>query len=227
MWIEFQNPLNESELVFPILECFHILGFAVTIGTIALVDFRLLGFGLRAQSAPDLSKSMAPWSLFGLVSIFLLVPVLYLIHRRWSVLGGMTAGGVVLAGLCFVAGGIDWLPAYLRVLMLPDINPARWFMPNIHGLVPSGPAEWLAMAVTAAAGIFVMMRTDYLTGFAMALTGSLLLSYHAYFQDALLLIPVILIVLNDSRKLLRNAAMLLATPVPWVLMLVLRKPVGG
>jgi len=159
--------------------------------------------------------------------LFLLVPVLYLIHRRWSVLGGMTAGGVVLAGLCFVAGGIDWLPAYLRVLMLPDINPARWFMPNLHGLVPSGPVEWVAMAVTAAAAIFVMLRTDYLTGFAVALTGSLLLSYHAYFQDALLLIPVILIVLNDSRKFLRNAAMLLATPAPWVLMLVLRKPVGG
>ena len=51
MLIAIQNPLNESALTFPILECFHILGFAVTVGTIALVDFRLLGFGLRRQNA--------------------------------------------------------------------------------------------------------------------------------------------------------------------------------
>ena len=76
MLIEFQNPLNESALVFPILECFHILGFAVLVGTIALVDFRLLGFGLR-QSAGELAKALAPWTMFGLVSIFLSGPLLF------------------------------------------------------------------------------------------------------------------------------------------------------
>ena len=62
MLIAFENPLNESALAFPVLECFHILGFAMTLGTIALVDFRLLGFGLR-QNAGDLAKAVAPWTL--------------------------------------------------------------------------------------------------------------------------------------------------------------------
>ncbi len=77
MLIEFQNPLNESELTFPILECIHILGFAVTVGTIALVDFRLLGFGLRRQNPGELAKMLAPWTLFGLISLLLSGPMLF------------------------------------------------------------------------------------------------------------------------------------------------------
>ena len=77
MLIAIQNPLNESALTFPILECFHILGFAVTVGTIALVDFRLLGFGLRRQNAAELAKALAPWTLFGLVTVLLSGPMLF------------------------------------------------------------------------------------------------------------------------------------------------------
>jgi hypothetical protein len=65
-----ESPMN-SELGFPIAECFHILGFAIAIGSIALVDFRLLGFGLRRQSAADLQKDTGAWILAGLTtSIF-------------------------------------------------------------------------------------------------------------------------------------------------------------
>lgn len=76
MLIAFENPLNESALAFPILECFHILGFALTLGTIALVDFRLLGFGLR-QNAGDLAKALAPWTLFGLIMVLVSGPLLF------------------------------------------------------------------------------------------------------------------------------------------------------
>ena len=77
MLIAFENPLNESPFTFPVLECFHILGFAMTLGTIALVDFRLLGFGLLRQKAAELSKALAPWTLFGLVTVLLSGPLLF------------------------------------------------------------------------------------------------------------------------------------------------------
>jgi len=77
MLIAFENPLNESPFTFPFLECFHILGFAMTLGTIALVDFRLLGFGLLRQNAADLAKALAPWTLFGLVAVLLSGPLLF------------------------------------------------------------------------------------------------------------------------------------------------------
>jgi len=62
-----ENPLNGSELAFPILECCHILGFALSIGTIAVVDFSLLGIGMRKQSPAQLAKDTWLWTLGGLV----------------------------------------------------------------------------------------------------------------------------------------------------------------
>ena len=61
------NPLNSSELVFPALECFHIVGFALSIGTIAIVDFSLLGVGMLRQSPAQLAKDTWLWTLSGLV----------------------------------------------------------------------------------------------------------------------------------------------------------------
>jgi hypothetical protein len=75
MFIE--NPLDSSELIFPTLEVCHILGFTVTLGTIALLDFRVLGLALRRQAIPDLARDLAPWTLAGLVTVLLSGPLLF------------------------------------------------------------------------------------------------------------------------------------------------------
>lgn len=62
-----QNPLNESALTFPILECIHIVCFALSVGTIAIVDFRLLGLGMRHQTPAQLLEDTWVWSLIGIV----------------------------------------------------------------------------------------------------------------------------------------------------------------
>jgi hypothetical protein len=62
-----ENPLNESALSFPILECFHIVGFAFSVGTITLVDFRLLGWGMRRETPAQIAKEMSLWTLGGLI----------------------------------------------------------------------------------------------------------------------------------------------------------------
>jgi hypothetical protein len=64
------NPLNSSELVFPILECFHIVGFAISIGTVALVDLSLLGVGLTSGPPAQLARDTWVWTLSGLVLMF-------------------------------------------------------------------------------------------------------------------------------------------------------------
>ena len=61
------NPLNSSALAFPILECFHIVGFALSIGTIAMVDFSLLGIGTRRQTPAQIASDTWLWTLGGLV----------------------------------------------------------------------------------------------------------------------------------------------------------------
>lgn len=60
------NPLNSSPLTFPILECIHIVGFAVSVGTIALVDFRLLGIGMRRETPAQLGEDTFFWTLGGI-----------------------------------------------------------------------------------------------------------------------------------------------------------------
>jgi hypothetical protein len=73
-----ENPLNESELVFPVLECIHIVGMAVALGSIALVDFAVLGLGLRRDKLPEYSKNLSFWTLYGLAAIFISGPLLFL-----------------------------------------------------------------------------------------------------------------------------------------------------
>jgi len=63
------NPLNNNEWSFPLCECIHIPMFAFSIGTIALVDFRLLGVGLRKQSPVELLKATSLWTLIGLIVV--------------------------------------------------------------------------------------------------------------------------------------------------------------
>jgi hypothetical protein len=61
-----ENPLNESSLAFPVLVYIHIAGFVCGVGTIALVNFRLLGMTLMQKSAAQIWRDTMPWTLGGL-----------------------------------------------------------------------------------------------------------------------------------------------------------------
>ena len=69
--ILLENPLNESPLTFPVLECIHIIGFAFSVGTIALVDLRLLDVTMPRQTPAQLLKDTSLWTLAGIVTMIL------------------------------------------------------------------------------------------------------------------------------------------------------------
>jgi hypothetical protein len=77
MLLAAANPLNASELIFPTLEVIHIAGFAMLAGTIALVDLRLLGWGMTRQTAAEIAQDVAPWTLIGLTLVLLSGPLLF------------------------------------------------------------------------------------------------------------------------------------------------------
>ncbi|MBZ5608641.1 MAG: hypothetical protein LAP38_10305 [Acidobacteriia bacterium] len=62
-------PLNSNEWSFPFTECIHISMFAMSIGTIALVDLRMLGVGLRHQTPAQILKDTGIWTLVGLIIV--------------------------------------------------------------------------------------------------------------------------------------------------------------
>jgi hypothetical protein len=62
-----ENPLEISANGFAALECFHIAGFALAIGMTALIDFRLLGFGVLKESPAGIARSFDLWTIGGLI----------------------------------------------------------------------------------------------------------------------------------------------------------------
>jgi hypothetical protein len=63
------NPLNNNEWAFPLTECFHVAAMALSIGTIAIVDLRLLGLGATNRTAGQLVRSMELWTIAGFVIV--------------------------------------------------------------------------------------------------------------------------------------------------------------
>jgi hypothetical protein len=124
------NPLNTNEWAFPVCEVLHIIGFAIAIGTITMVDLRLLGIGLKKESAADLLRGTGAWTLGGLALALITGPLIfssdpnmylrnasfrfkltalalaiifnYTIHR-WVALKQSSGGVAVLAGLISLA----------------------------------------------------------------------------------------------------------------------------
>jgi len=71
------NPLNNNEWSFPVLEIIHIVGFALAIGTIFMQDLRLIGVGMRRQPVSQLYKDLAPWTLGGFVAVLMSGPLIW------------------------------------------------------------------------------------------------------------------------------------------------------
>ncbi len=66
------NPLNDATLVVSSAGVLaHPLVLQSQYGSIAIVDFRILGIGMVRESAQSLAKDLSPWTLFGIVSMLL------------------------------------------------------------------------------------------------------------------------------------------------------------
>src|SRR5438477_2733979 len=71
------NAMNGPEWAFPVVESLHFIGFALLIGTIAIVDLRLLGGGMRRQTAAQLATGLAPWTWAGLALMLTTGPAMF------------------------------------------------------------------------------------------------------------------------------------------------------
>ena len=60
---------KHAQWFFAIDETFHIMALGMLIGTLVIVDLRLLGFGMRRQSVAQLARYLGSWTLFGVASM--------------------------------------------------------------------------------------------------------------------------------------------------------------
>jgi hypothetical protein len=63
------DSLNNSEWAFPFAECVHIGGLAVGVGSIALVDLRMLNLGLRHETSARILRYTELWTIVGLIFV--------------------------------------------------------------------------------------------------------------------------------------------------------------
>jgi hypothetical protein len=62
--------LDNSVVLSALLEILHYTGFFLLVGTIAIVDLRLIGVAGRGQDVTALGKQMFPWMWTGLIFAF-------------------------------------------------------------------------------------------------------------------------------------------------------------
>jgi hypothetical protein len=71
------NAVNGPEWAFPLIQSIHFIGFALSIGTIAIVDLRLLGLGMRRHTAAELAADLNRWTLAGFTVMLLTGPLMF------------------------------------------------------------------------------------------------------------------------------------------------------
>ncbi|HUB82562.1 MAG TPA: glycosyltransferase family 87 protein [Bryobacteraceae bacterium] len=188
----------------PLANCF-VMGQDVTLVLAALTISMALFFR---------GRHFAAGCVLALCSIklhlFLTLPLLILTRRLWRFGAGAVTGGVVLLAASFAVQGWRWPIDYLHMLRLPTSTPSYGLMPNLNGLLSGYPHGSGLMAAAAGAVLlaatFVMWRAKFTVGLAAALLSGLLISYHAFIADAILLLPVGLMLMRDKASRAHRAA---------------------
>src|SRR5262245_35031677 len=55
--------ISSSTWAFAVVESVHLLGLALIGGAVLMVNLRLLGWGLRDYSLPELARDIQPWMI--------------------------------------------------------------------------------------------------------------------------------------------------------------------
>ena len=58
----FATTIRDSIWMFPIIESTHVIGFALVVGTIAVIDLRLLGIASTQRSFQRMASDILKWT---------------------------------------------------------------------------------------------------------------------------------------------------------------------
>lgn len=71
------NPIARWEWVFPVVETLHVLGFTLLVGTVVILDLRLLGWRLQKQPVSQVAGDLSPWIWTGIIVQLITGPYLF------------------------------------------------------------------------------------------------------------------------------------------------------
>lgn len=59
--------VRASTWLFALTEVIHLIGITILLGTLSVLDLRLLGLGLKKQTISEVAEDTYPWTLGGLI----------------------------------------------------------------------------------------------------------------------------------------------------------------
>ena len=80
-WCEAVWPgkwIKEATWVFAIVETIHIMVLAILLGSIFVIDLRLLGVGMKRRSPATLARDLSPWTITSIVLMVITGTMLYM-----------------------------------------------------------------------------------------------------------------------------------------------------
>ena len=61
--------IGESIWIYPLVQAIHLVFLALFAGALLMVDLRLLGLGMREQTAAKVARDARPWLIVGLIGL--------------------------------------------------------------------------------------------------------------------------------------------------------------
>jgi hypothetical protein len=113
-----QSPLHTAALYLlsnipgfpPIIQTVHILGITAVMGSIVMIDLKVLGLALPSQSTPELVRRLMPWMWWALpvnaisgLTLVLARPLRYAVNPVFGLKFTMLAPAILLAGVFHLA----------------------------------------------------------------------------------------------------------------------------
>ena len=188
----------------------------------------MLAIAIGAYALEERGRSFWSGAVLGLglikFHLFVLVPLAMLFHKRYRMLSGFLAAGL-LAGLSFLgtAGwkGVTGYAALLSSGELKWLSPAPQLMINLRGVTSNIAGNstllWVVLVGFVVGLVVIAIRgAPFWRWLSAAITGSVLVAPHGYAYDAaVLLLPIWMLLFVSPSRLSRVSALLLATPLPF------------
>ena len=114
----FAVAIAKSTWLFPLFETLHVLALTVVVGSVAMMDMRLLGLGSMDRTITELTRSVLPWT--------------------WSAF----AGAAVCGALLFSSKATTYYVNVPFRIKITCLGLAAANMLVFHSLSSSGVAAW-------------------------------------------------------------------------------------
>lgn len=144
IWTVYDSPfatyIRESETLFPVLQTFHVVGLILMVGTIFLVDLRIVGAILQTRPAAEVGKALLPYTWAGFAVVF-------------------TSGAILLAAQVGRIYENEFLRAKLVLLLFAAVNVIVFHLGSYRRIanwgtevapVSAKAAAWLSIALWSA-----------------------------------------------------------------------------